>query len=464
MQDIIIRVVTAVIIVAGLIIINFKKKNNDLIINDLFWIFISWGFTLSCYCFLGMVYPIPLTENAYWYILAFWICYMLGKLAYIYIVKKKNYNYNIEKKEENEDFKTKYNFFPLFIVSFIAIVLYVIYFTMLNGQISIGKDRNINTNALATLLLLLSQVSLIIWLYELLYSILNRKRITLYGLGSAVIYNLPGVLISGRDALMIFMVSTFISTIYGLLYLKKRNKIDSKLKKKIIITVVVVIAIVFIYLLFLSSNRYGSSDSSAIDMFEWSSGVKFPQYMNDIYYKFGSLGKLFLNIVFYYSSQFSKFSLVFENYKGPFQYGFFQLHYIARMLPDSFNLGIEPVYKELDVIVNNASLPGLKVFWETAIGYIIYDFGKIGALIFSFIVGFLLERRIRINRHNPDIFKLITQILICTAMFITIEMSPIIDYFYIFPLAWLVILKVYNKRKIKNGKDIKRFPITDNLK
>ena len=192
-------------------------------------------------------------------------------------------------------------------------------------------------------------------------------------------------------------------------------------------------------------------------MFRWSSKCQFPPYLEWIYYNCGGLGKLILNVVFYYSSQLSKFALIFEKYDGPYMFGLYQLHYVSRLLPESWNMNFSIVSKELKIITENAGIPGLKVFWETAIGYSIYDFGRIGTLIMAFISGIFIEIVSSYSKNVKGIFQILIQAFICTAMFLTIEMSPIFDYYYIFPVFWLaciIFFKQIQKSKLKNKKGV----------
>ena len=92
----------------------------------------------------------------------------------------------------------------------------------------------------------------------------------------------------------------------------------------------------------------------------------------------------------------------------------------------------------------------MKVFWDTAIGYFIYDFGRIGALVVSFISGVIVGRIDIWCNRNKNILKVLVQVFICVAMFLTVEMSPIFDYHYIFPLFWLVMILIYDNRKYKS--------------
>ena len=238
-------------------------------------------------------------------------------------------------------------------------IIYTIYIIKINN-IKIGVTRNINTNGIATILLLFSNSSLVIWLYELAYAILSEKKMTWYGIMSGIIYNIPGIVISGRDALMIFFVSTIIVLFYCGYYGKKVLGLEGKMYKKILRFLGICLLLMMFYLIFLSNSRYGSSQEATIQMFKWSTDCQFPEYLENIYYKGGKVGSLILNIIFYYSSQLSKFSLIFEKYNGPYLFGFYQLHYISRLLPDFMGMNFTNVTNAIQQIASNAGTPGIK--------------------------------------------------------------------------------------------------------
>lgn len=452
MQEIIMRIILVLIIGVGCYWVYTQKDKYKLILDNKFWIFISWGFAFILYFFLGIEYTQKLNIYSFGYIILYWALFIGGQYAF----KKYSKNKKINKEEKVIDLSEKINLFPLFIVSLVCVIVYAIYIISINN-INIGTTRDIKTNGFATLLLIFSNSSLIIWLYELAYAIINEKKITVYGVLSAVIYNIPGIIISGRDALMIFLVSTVIVFIYCGNYAKKVLNKECKTYKTILKCLIAAFAAIMIYLIFLSNNRYGTDKSAVINMFRWSSKCQFPPYLEWIYYNCGGLGKLILNVVFYYSSQLSKFALIFEKYDGPYMFGLYQLHYVSRLLPESWNMNFSIVSKELKIITENAGIPGLKVFWETAIGYSIYDFGRIGTLIMAFISGIFIEIVSSYSKNVKGIFQILIQAFICTAMFLTIEMSPIFDYYYIFPVFWLaciIFFKQIQKSKLKNKKGV----------
>ena len=425
----------------GFYIVYKKKDKYELITNNIFWIFISWMFALGLYFFSGIKYTFNLNIYSFGYIILFWGIFWLGQY-----ISKFLFNINSKEINKNDDFSTKINLFPIFIVSLISVIIYAIYIISINN-IKVGVTRDINTNGFATFLLIISNSSLVIWLYELAYALLNEKRISWYGLVSVIVYNLPGIIISGRDALMIFAISTVIVFLYCAIYARKVLKTEGEMLKKIMKYALIAVIIMLIYLVFLSSNRYGTSDDSTINMFRWSAGCKFPAYLETIYYKLGGFGKLVINLVFYYSSQISKLALMLEEYNEPYLGGLYQLHYVSRILPESWNLDFSLVNDKIAEITRNRGVPGLKVFWETAIGYSVYDFGRLGALVVTFLCGIVTGKVNLWCKRNRNILKIIMEIFICVAMFLTIQLSPLFDYYYIFPLFWLIVIVLWNYRK-----------------
>lgn len=444
MQKLLIKGIMIIILIIGSFIIINKKDKYKLILSNLFWLFVPWMFCLLLYLCAGIQYTFELDVYSFSYIILILFSFAFGQC----IIKNKK---NEKNREYILQFSEKINMVPLFIISTISAILYIVYLISINN-IQIGVTRNINTNSFSTLLLLISNASLVIWLYELIYSILNNKKITYYGIISAIVYNLPGILISGRDALIIFLISTFIVFIYCGNYAKRDTKIKGQMYKKIKKYFFIALIVVMLYLLLLSTNRYGENEDSAINMFVWSAGCEFPEYLQYIYYNWGGVGKLIVNFIFYYTSQISKYSLIFNEYDGPYMFGLFQLHYISRMIPSSWNMSYSRVTQEIANIATNNGVPGMKIFWETAIGYSIYDFGKVGTLIISFFSGIFIKKIIIWCNDNSNILKILLQAFICVAMFLTIAVSPLYDYFYIFPLFWIFLIILLRSKKTKYEK------------
>ena len=436
-----VRIILIIFAVVGITFFIKSKDRYRFIISDTFWVIVPWTLCLFMYYFSGIDYPIKLEWYMLLYIVLFWLCYFLGKNIVQKILTKK---YGENKKRNTITIKKeqpKFNFLPLFFVSLVAVIIYVVYFLAINN-IVLGQTRNFNANAFTTFLLIISSSSLIIWLYELSYALLYDKKISWYAFISAIIFNVPGLITSGRDALIIFIIATFITLIYcgnlSVKVLKKKGHTYSKTKKVLCLAM----GVVLFYLIFLTSNRYGHS---AIKQFMWASGCSFPPYLEFIYYNLGGLGKLILNTVFYYSSQFSKLALVFDHYSGPYLGGLYQLHYVSRLLPESWGLNYTLVNEGVIRAVEEVSIVGMKPLWDTMIGYFIFDFGKILAPVMSFFLGVVVGFAKYLIKLNKSIFNIIVYVLIALGAFISVQFSPFFDYYYIFPFAVLVAIMIYIK-------------------
>ena len=444
MVDTIIKVVLAAVVVLELLYFINTKEKYKLLLKDGFWIIFVWTICLFLYYFSGINYAIKMSNMVFLYIILFWVLYFIGKGVTKVILEKSTVASKVLVEDTEAKKEKKHDFSLLFIVSLISLGVYTVLMFM-NNDIVFGETRSFNTSSLNTLFLIISSSSLIIWLYELAYALSHDKKLPIYAWLSAIVFNAPGLLISGRDALMIFLLSSFITAIYfgnyGIKELNCKGKMYSKLKKGSLIFV----AIIFVYLVFLVSNRYGSS---AIAQFEWAAGCEFPEYLKFIYNHLGGVGKVIVNVVFYYSSQFSKFSLDFNNYNGPYLKGLYQLHYVSRLLPSSWGLNYSLVSNSVTLMSASAGVAGLKTIWDTMIGYFIFDFGKVITLIMAFVSGVFVEVINKLSYKKQDILHILVRVMLCVGCFITVQFSPLFDYYFIFPSFWLfVMLKMFKKRR-----------------
>ena len=182
MQTFIVRIILIVLVIIGIVYFLKKEKKYTLLINNIFWLIISWLICLILYYFSGIKYTIELDIYALLYILFVLALFILGQG----LVKKISSREKKSEKKE-EDFSKKINLFPLFIVALVSVIIYTIYILSINN-INFGSTRDIETNKIATFFQILSSSSLIIWLYELAYAILNDKKITIWGVLSLIIF------------------------------------------------------------------------------------------------------------------------------------------------------------------------------------------------------------------------------------------------------------------------------------
>lgn len=433
----------------------YKKYGYKIVVSEVVWFMIPWCICLLLHFFGGIEYEYKLDIFSFLYILLFWACFLLGrKCALNRKINEKIHHFlssklhiSIKTKSQNKKSNTgKINMFPFFILSLISGIGYLV-FILANNDIVFGVTRNINTNFFGTFLLLLSNVSLIVWLYELAYSLLTDQKMPIYAYLSAPIYLISPLLISGRDAVIIFLLFTALVYFYCGRRGIQKYKVKGRIYKTLMRLAIVGISIVLIYFIFLSDNRYGND---MIGLFEWSTNSKFSDTNMYLYHALGSLGGFLINILYYYSSQFSKFAFIFQNYSGPYLGGLFQLHYLSRRFPESWHLSYTEVTTSAAKLMEAKGIPGMHSIWDTVIGYFIYDFGRILTPVFAFLAGYVVGKVRKNFKHNKSILSILYQVSICVAMFITVEFSPLFNTGWLFPLLWIVFIdKIYCNEKIR---------------
>lgn len=434
-------------IILAVIIICFLKKlcsksNFNFIISDVFWVVTPWLISLSLYYFSGITYQYNLSIYSFSYIVLFWIMYFLGRFLGLRIKVNSNFIQNDQINVKNNN---KIDLKLMYIISILSTLVYIIYMLSRN-KIVFGVTREFNNNMFGTLLLFFSESSLILWLYELAYSLLNDTKINKLAYLAAIMYVVPSLLISGRDAIIILLITTLIVFIYCGKFGINVNNTSGKFFKKVKKFLYLGILLLLYYFIFLSQNRYGSD---MIKLFEWSTKSTFSKELLNIVFIFKGFGLILLNAIYYYSSQFTKLAWIYDNYNGPYIYGFFQLHFISRRLPESWGLNYINCVNSAKKMMTAQGYEGLSNMWGTVIQYFIYDFGRIGSIIMAFLFGIWIGRWRKHFNKNKDILSILMQVMICVAMFITIQFSPIYDLNWLFPLIWLIILKKGIKQKSK---------------
>lgn len=423
-----------------LLFISMKNFGEKFILSEIFWIITPWSICLSLYYFGGITYQYKLGIKELLYILFFWFLFIFGT----FIVKK----FYIGQKsiiENSDKFETekKIDMKPIFLISFISAIVYSIYIVRINS-ITFGVTRDINRNMFSTFLDFMAESSLIVWLYEFSYALLKNQKLPIYGYISPIVFAVPPLLISGRDGIMILLVSTFITFVYCGNYNKKFKDKVKKYFRKIRKILVLFLIVVLIYFMFLSGTRYGDD---MIGLFEWSTKATISNEVLHIIKVLKNFGYFFLNIIYYYSSQFSKISFVIDKYDGPYLMGLFQLHILSRRLPESWGLNYINATNAANKLMKAAGYDGLIKIWGTVIQHYIFDFGRTGALVMAFLSGIFVGNIRKKFEKNKTFFSLISQILICTAMFITVQISPIFDGAWLYPFIWLIIIKNFYVKK-----------------
>lgn len=434
------------IIVYSLVVLLMIKvnKKNGILINDLFWLIMSWMLVIGLHFTSGIIYRYKASTNTIVYISFIFIIFV----SFRYLGKRTKIKDKLYKNPQNNNQEKYIDTRRYFYIASIGYIIYFIDVFRLN-TLNFGVKSDIRISIMGTVSFLVVPLLLIIWLYEVSYSIKNNIKIKFHAKVSALMYCMISILYSGRQTLLIFILISFIVITYSNSLSKnlKKKSIISKNKamKSIKIICLVFIPLVLIYTMFLSGNRYGNS---MIAMFEFVSGGHISSQTVNFANLFGNLSSVIINFLFYFSQQLSKLEIILNDYHGPYMLGMFQLNYVSRRLPAFLELDYNLVFNEVTNIMWNRGIPAFDSAFETMIGSAIFDFGRIGAIIYFAILGYLVGSSRNIFNRNKSSLNIILQGMICVGMFVSVQSSPFFDSTWAYALFWLLIIMMIEKKII----------------
>jgi hypothetical protein len=154
------------------------------------------------------------------------------------------------------------------------------------------------------------------------------------------------------------------------------------------------------------------------------------------------------------------FEVFFNNYDGSLFFGMYQLHYISRRLPEFMNLNYDYASVFLDAMSNEFGL--YSHVWRTAIAAFIIDFGRVGAVVLSAILGNIVGYKKKVFDNSNSIYDFLFLVILCVGAAFSIQYSPFNETAWAYPLFWLMIIPIIEKlRKSmflkynKNGCEVK---------
>jgi oligosaccharide repeat unit polymerase len=406
-----------------IVYISLLKIKSNLIISPSFWLLISWGFIFGLYYTSGIKYKFSLNYLTSAYIFLILILFLIFYFFGINLKINKN-------RIDTINYRKKIWTLLYFILSIFGIILWIFDVLRLNN-INFGyRINNFSISIIGTLGMLFLNLALIVWLYELAYSINFNKRIPLKAYISVIIYLVPAFVTSGRQPILIIVISTFIILVYSL----KKNQ-NYKFKKTIKKFILFGILSFFFYAIMISTKRAGVSNKAAL--FEEIFKSKTPVYLLDFTNCLEGLGEVILEAIYYYSHQLSMFEIFYNNYNGTKFWGLAQFHYIGRRFPDVY-------YQAQTYIDITFSKVGVySHVWMTAIASFIIDYGRFGTTIFVSILGFIIGRKRRKFNYIKTTYELVFLTLICTGIAFSIQFSPFSELSWAYPLYWLIVIPVF---------------------
>jgi hypothetical protein len=175
-------------------------------------------------------------------------------------------------------------------------------------------------------------------------------------------------------------------------------------------------------------------------------GANFPERVIRQSKMLGGFGKIFLNIILYFSHQLSKFEIVFQNYEVPYLFGLYQLNVISRRLPISWGFDYRLVSWSKRSILSSVGQMGLATGWDTIWGSLISDFGRLGSIIVAGGIGLAVGKSRRKFVREKTVRLLVVQALICVGMYTTVQIGPFFDIGWLYAIIWWKIILFSNKR------------------
>ena len=429
----------------GLIIWIIYKRKTNIIINDLFWLIISWTAMLGIYLFSGISYFYVPGLKTWLYIVAFFCVYILGR------------SFGMRTKiDTSSGKKIRVNDNILLFLTVLGAVLRLYDIIRLNGFLSANRS-DVHSSFMGIIGSFLSPLGLPLFLKIGFQAKSENRRIPIKAFFALILYVLPVIFLSGR----LNLIFALIALICLLLY--KPYTIDENVPtvrellanksgrgKRVAITAVIVAGVIAFlrYSNYIIGNRFKNFDTMLVisglnDSFTLTENAK-PFYDN-----FGAFGSLVFQVLNYYSAQFKNVALLVEQFHGPHSFGLVQLHYIARRsqffqnIVQSTNDAVRAA-----TVVGGRAFDGSGASWVTVVGDMVIDFGMIGGLFVIFIISMLIGRKRAVFLNAPNnSYELSIQVMLCVCMFFTVQLSPFFETSLVYAFIWMWVLSNFRLGK-----------------
>ncbi len=421
--------------IAVFVVLIIKKR--EVLVNPLFWLGMASVFITGMYYTSGFNYNYPLRISGLVYYIGLTAVFVLGfegvKMLSpkVPALQKANAPQRLDlitgDSEKNERFLYTYINFAISAVGFL---LFIIDFFIHNSLTSanLHTESQISTIGVLGKIMLLS--GLTVWLYELVFAISHNKKISPVAYLAAVFYMVPALLTSGRQSMLILILSTFVAFFFALIRVKHYKYI-----KTVIILISAATVALVIFCVLVAVFRQQTSDKK--DVFEQMFSCEISSTTANILDKLAFLKSLVLEVVAYYSHELPMFQLFFDNWNGGLFFGLSQLTVISQTIPQKWALSYESLWEIVQAIADKYGV--FSHTWRTGAANFVIDFGFVGAffaaLISGFICGYIYLRCKKSNScKNAVLFSVIN-----AGLFFSIQYSPVGEGFWFYPMCWLFI-------------------------
>lgn len=424
----------------------FWKRAENNIINPVVWLFVSWLLIFGLYFFSGIRYFYKIEWNTYIYIIfagiLFNFFYLIG---YCFKFDKDGVEINLEDCFSNH--KKKY-----WIMSLLGLGLYIFDVNRLNSVTLGMRNLNLNVSMIGTIGSFLANASLCLWLFELGNAINKNIKLKVSSFLPLGIYLLPNMIVGGRQSFVIALISSYCVFRFSL-RMEARRQNEYQYKKNIVYGFLLLFVCFYFYNTIIIKNR-----SINIDMSRHYEVILKNEVSNEtekIIEKTGVFQDSLLQILQYYSQELNGFAVVFQEYDHTPLWGMYEMQYISRRLPASLELDFNSAREEVERI---SSQQGTRAtLYRTALKDFILDFGRVGALVFTSVLGFFFGRSFKKFVRRPTLYRIMIQAMLCSAAFFSIEYSPIYETRWAFAFYWFLIIPFIETKRGRGNGNKKQF-------
>lgn len=425
-----------IIVFLILLIRRAKGLSFDSLIRIDFWMRIGFLFLLINYLFAGYHYNNNVSIETVIYVVVAISLFSIGNTA--------GFSFNGNSKLQ----VFRLNIRTISLVALFGALITIYDYFRLNTIVLGARIEDQKVSVISVFGTILTAFGIICWLYEFYHFIHNKKPIGLFGFLGLLSYISVGVISGGRQAILLLIIETFLIVLFAKKIPNDRKKL---LKRKnrvtgILCGVIIAVAIV-VYLLSVSVVRSQiESDEQKVIIMESMAGGKVDDQVLEVADKLGPFSSMYIELLFYYSHEFPRLSIMVDNYDYPPILGLCQFHYIGRRLSSITGPIIKEQEKYAERTVERAGM--YYHTWGTFLNGFIIDFGKIGSLFMLLVFGMLGGIYTKNSRRKDNSICIIRQAIACGGGLFAIQFSPFYDMLWVVSLLFLVFVGIKDREAV----------------
>ncbi|MEG0834971.1 MAG: O-antigen polymerase [Christensenellaceae bacterium] len=428
----------------------YLLKNCSDKLNPMVWLIIAYSFITGMYFFSGVNYSNKASVSVFLYLTLnigtfyFWFKYCSMPKDYLHSVVRNDSSIKIIPNRTLRNIE---------IIGYIGVVVYLFDFLRLNGVTNmlslLSLHSSFKTSFLTVAASLMTPSLLVVWITRIVQITNRTKKFKLGNVSAIVAFSIPNILTSGRQSVLFALLVTAISFIYvascnrkarsGVRHNNNDNRIWQALrknKKRLIAIAVTLLIVTSSYMSYVAINR--NTYSYKLESFKQVFDATVSDSTNRLCTEYGGLSDALIDFVFYYSHELPYLQILIDYYNGPYGFGMYQFHYIARRLAV---LGVNPTIVDETLENMSRSRNVSDHLYRTVLGSAICDFGLIGTVLFISILGYLSGRAYKRYKRQKSTWNIVNMIYICACVVFSIEYSPFREPAIAYTLLWIMIIR-----------------------